>query len=216
MHESDQHDSSDKSDGRRSDLIRATLCLISAHGVPAATARAIAAEAGVTQGLIRHYFNSKDELLAATFEKHMTDLVRQTAEASSDENRSAKERLVRFVTASLSPPIASPESVSLWAGFFQLLLRDRGLRETHVRTYHLLRQHIAELIKLVYAEERRSVSEAEVNRLSIICNGLLDGLWLEQSAVSDSFEEDELLSAGLVGIERILDLDLRTAQGEFS
>ncbi len=50
---------------RRADLIAATQELVAEGGSEAATVRAIAARAGVTPGLIRHYFQTKDELTAA-------------------------------------------------------------------------------------------------------------------------------------------------------
>ena len=50
---------------RKDDLIQATLSLIAEQGVRAATVRAIAKRADVTQGLIRHYFSTKHDLILA-------------------------------------------------------------------------------------------------------------------------------------------------------
>ena len=63
-------------DTRRAELIQATLRVIAQHGVMAASVRSISKEANVTQGLIRYYFDSKDELIAAAYESYMADLVR--------------------------------------------------------------------------------------------------------------------------------------------
>ena len=52
---------------RRKDLIAATLDSISEHGLEGATVRDIAARAGVTGGLIRHYFSGKDEMVQAAY-----------------------------------------------------------------------------------------------------------------------------------------------------
>ncbi|MBN9550954.1 MAG: TetR family transcriptional regulator, partial [Alphaproteobacteria bacterium] len=48
---------------RRQDLIDATLDSVAEHGLQGATLRTIALRAGVTAGLIRHYFPGKEELL---------------------------------------------------------------------------------------------------------------------------------------------------------
>ena len=44
---------------RRTDMIEATLDCIADLGIQATTVRAVAARAGVSNGLIRHHFTSK-------------------------------------------------------------------------------------------------------------------------------------------------------------
>ncbi len=61
---------------RRRDLIEATLDCVAENGIEGATVRAIALRAGVSAGLIRHYFPGKAELLQAAYAavvKRMTD-----------------------------------------------------------------------------------------------------------------------------------------------
>jgi AcrR family transcriptional regulator len=53
---------------RKNDLIAATLRVITVSGMHAATVRSISEEADVTQGLIRHYFKTKKELISAAYE----------------------------------------------------------------------------------------------------------------------------------------------------
>ena len=56
------------SDERRDDIVRATLGLVARKGFAGVTLRAVATEVGVVHGLIRHYFASRDELVAAAFD----------------------------------------------------------------------------------------------------------------------------------------------------
>ncbi|MDO9591054.1 MAG: TetR family transcriptional regulator, partial [Microcella sp.] len=56
------------SDERRDDIIRATLTLVARRGFAGVTLREVATEVGVVHGLIRHYFASRDELVAAAFD----------------------------------------------------------------------------------------------------------------------------------------------------
>ncbi len=56
------------SDERRDDIIRATLGLVARKGFAGVTLREVATEVGVVHGLIRHYFASRDELVAAAFD----------------------------------------------------------------------------------------------------------------------------------------------------
>ncbi|RUW96955.1 TetR family transcriptional regulator, partial [Mesorhizobium sp. M8A.F.Ca.ET.059.01.1.1] len=52
---------------RRQDLIEATLDSVAEYGLQGATLRTIALRAGVTAGLIRHYFPGKEELLQEAY-----------------------------------------------------------------------------------------------------------------------------------------------------
>jgi TetR/AcrR family transcriptional regulator, transcriptional repressor of bet genes len=88
---------------RRADLITATQSLVAEGGPEAATVRAIAARAGVTAGLIRHYFQSKDELTRAAYRDLMDGMTAKGAEALESVGASPEERLAAFVAASLQP-----------------------------------------------------------------------------------------------------------------
>ena len=66
---------------RRADLIAATQELVAEGGPEAATVRAIAARAGVTPGLIRHYFQTKDELTRAAYATLMDGMTAKGADA---------------------------------------------------------------------------------------------------------------------------------------
>jgi AcrR family transcriptional regulator len=54
-------------DQRRRDLVQATLRLIVRQGLDGATMRDIATEAGFANGVVKTYFGSKADLLAATY-----------------------------------------------------------------------------------------------------------------------------------------------------
>jgi AcrR family transcriptional regulator len=60
------------SDERRDDIVRATLRLVATKGFAGVTLRDVATEVGVVHGLIRHYFASRDELVAAAFDFAVT------------------------------------------------------------------------------------------------------------------------------------------------
>jgi AcrR family transcriptional regulator len=66
---------------RRDRLIDAALVLFARNGVDAASIKEIGRVAGVAPGLIYHYFDSKEELLAAAIERHgfLPELLRMLA-----------------------------------------------------------------------------------------------------------------------------------------
>lgn len=52
----------------RSALLRATVVVVAAGGLRALTYRAVATEAGVSHGLVRHHFGTRDQLVAEAME----------------------------------------------------------------------------------------------------------------------------------------------------
>lgn len=194
-------------DTRRANLIAATLRVIARDGVRAATVRAIAKEAEVTQGLIRYYFSTKDDLIAAAYELHMATLV-DAADAASRGKDSARKRLSKFIQVSLQPPVTSHDSIAIWAGFFAVLLHDPAMTASHKRSYDLLRLHLKVLIKAVFEEAGIPATAQRLRRLSIAGNAILDGLWIEGGALPDAFGEDELVQIGLESFGALLNVDL--------
>ena len=67
---------------RREELIAATLDCIAEAGIEGATVRQIAARAGVTPGLIRHYFMTKDQMLQAAYRQLMNGITQTTTAAA--------------------------------------------------------------------------------------------------------------------------------------
>lgn len=197
-----------KSDARRASLIQATLDVIARDGVAAATVRTIAREAKVTQGLIRYYFRSKDDLIAAAYESHMQSLM-QTAEDSLHGAGSAKCRLIRYLDTTLSKGVASPQQVGTWAAFFQILLHDDTLIIHHSQSYTQIRLRTKTLMSDVFVEEGISKSDSELRRLSISGCALLHGLWIEGGAIGDSFHPGELSRAGLESFGALMGVDLK-------
>jgi AcrR family transcriptional regulator len=193
---------------RKAELVDATLRVIAANGVKAATVRSIADEAKVTQGLIRYHFNSKDDLIIAAYEQHMTRLIDVASSASEGDYSCAKTRMAMFVQASVKSPVIDRQVLAIWAGFFQLLFHNESMRESHKKTYHLLREHIQGLITDIFIEENKLATDKEFRQLSIACNAVLDGLWIEGGIIPDDFARDELVETAILAFSKLLDIDL--------
>jgi len=192
---------------RRDDLIAAALDLVADGGLQAATVRAIADRAGVTPGLIRHYFSSKEELTRAAYHKLMDRMTTDSAAVLQDAPTDPLARLARFVVASVSPPVVDPVAVGLWAGFVHNVRRDASMREVHRATYMAFRDKLQSLI----ADLPRPATAQQLRREAIACNGLIDGLWLEGSVLPDSFEDGEIAAIALASVGAILGVNLTQA-----
>lgn len=86
---------------RRTQLIDTALAVFAAKGVDGATVKDLSEAAGVAQGLLYHYFRSKDDLLRAALERHyfLPELQRIT---SHDRDRPAAQVLQEVATGFLA------------------------------------------------------------------------------------------------------------------
>lgn len=189
---------------RRDALIAAAVELVAEGGAQQATVRAIAERAGVTPGLIRHYFNGKDDLTRAAYSMvvgHMTSTALRVASLGPPDPAS---RLSAFVIATLSPPVASEASLRRWSAFLHLILSDPAMRQTHEAGYTAYRDVLHGLISAL----PRDRSDEGLHHDAIACNALLDGLWLEASAIPDHFARGEVVRIGLDSVGALLRFDL--------
>jgi TetR/AcrR family transcriptional repressor of bet genes len=190
-------------DARRAALINAALTLMAEGGPAAATVRAIAQKAGVTPGLIRHYFSSKQDLTRAAYQAMMSEMTEANLAASGQAGR-PEDRLALFIASSLRPPVADARSLGLWAGFLHQVRHDPQMRAVHKATYLQYR----DLLQTLIAALPRQAGAAQLRRDAIACNAVIDGLWLEGSALPEAFEQDELVQIALRSVGAILGLPL--------
>lgn len=196
---------------RREQLITAALDLMAEGGPKAATVRAIADRAGITPGLIRHYFSSKDDLTRAAYRYSMERMTAQGAAAADavagDDPLAALAALVR---SSLRPPVMEGERVRLWAGFLHMVHREPAMREIHEATYLGFRDEVQRRI----ARLPHVTGPDHARRLAIAVNAVIDGLWLEGGTLPGCFAGAEIEEIGLTAVSAILGVALPGSAGE--
>src|SRR6478752_6296581 len=83
---------------RRKQLVEAAIAAIHAHGFANATVARIAAQAGISAGMVHHYFKDKDELLFATM-RHLLAELRSDAVARLSRACTPRERIRAIIDA---------------------------------------------------------------------------------------------------------------------
>ncbi len=197
-------------DERRRALIEATHDCIAEFGLHGATVRQIAIRAGVTGGLIRHYFESKEQMVQAAFRETMTGMTATAVEAVNGAGDDAADRLKAFVLANLSGPVTDSRSLSLWASFISQVRVDPALAAVHREGYLAFRKVIEDLVIALFAKHNRVAGAHETHRLAIAINGLIDGLWLEACLAPDMFADSEIASVALTSVEAMIGLPLNS------
>lgn len=193
---------------RRRDLIAATQACVAEHGLAGATVREIALKAGVTAGLIRHYFPGKNELLYAAYRATMSQMTDVVKEGLAMTDRSPQARLRHFIEASLTSPVLDELHLSQWAAFISLIRVDEEMRAIHWEAYSEFRQVCAELVKALYQQQGRDSDAVSIERAAIALNALVDGLWIEGCLASERFAEGQLVDIGIASAGAVLGVDL--------
>lgn len=195
-------------DERRAALIRATLDCVAEGGLPAATVRAVADRAGVTGGLIRHYFATKDQMVHAAYRETIAGMTEMAKAAVADLGHAPRERLALFVRANLTPPVVDQRTLSLWAAFISRIRTDAEMAAIHREGYLAFRGELEHLVADLFAAEGRPISKDEAVRHAIRINAVIDGLWLEGCMAGEMFAADELAETGIAAVEAILGIEL--------
>ena len=120
----------DVEDSRRRQLIGATIDTIAEVGFSSTTLALIGQRAGVSAGLISHYFEDKDGLLEAT----LRTLASRLAHATTERLRSARtprERVQAVIDATLAPEEFDPRTCGVWLAFWGQVIHSARLN------YHL-------------------------------------------------------------------------------
>src|SRR5687768_9872688 len=114
-------------DERRQALIEATARCLAARGAAGVSVRAICAEAGVSPGLLRHYFAGVSEAIAETYRWTGARVAQAHDDAVAAAGSEPRACLLAYLTASFRPPIADPDLLATWLAFWSLTRSDPAI-----------------------------------------------------------------------------------------
>lgn len=172
-------------DARRLSLVEACARVLARAGVGGASVRVIALEAGVSPGLVGHYFAGVDALVAATY-AHVEEQVSLAIDAAVDQaGANPRARLEAFATASFRAPIADPQLLATWIAFWSLVRAQPDIARQHARQYAAFRARLEALLGECGLPAPRHAAAA------IAVTALIDGLWLELCLSPEAFGAGE-------------------------
>ena len=155
---------------RRKQLINATIQCIYRYGLLGTTVKKVSEEAGVSTGIINHYFGSKDEMLEAT----MREILRRHQQAGIEKLRvcdTPESRIRAIIDLNFSTIQTDPATVCTWLAFWAQAM------------------HIPELSRLQRVNSRRLYTNLLFSLKAMLPDdqavlaaeglaALIDGLWL--------------------------------------
>lgn len=169
---------------RRPQLIQATMEVINQVGLQGATTSLISKAAGVSPGIINHYFGGKDGLLEATMRsilQQLSDGVQQRLSQTHPDD--VVGRLRAIVGGNFDARQLDRKVVTTWLAFWsQAMHKPQLYRLQRVNEQRLLSHLRLELKRVMDADRVRFVAQATA--------ALIDGIWLRGALNPDGINSE--------------------------
>ena len=170
---------------RRQQLIEATLQAVDQVGMADASIALIARLAGVSNGIISHYFRDKNGLIAATMRYLMNvliDNVTERRQALSDD--SPRAHLQVIVEGNFDASQVSGPAMKTWLAFWAASMHQPSLHRLQRINDHRLYSNLC-------CQFRRVLPQAEARSAARGLAALIDGLWLRGALSGDAFDTEQ-------------------------
>jgi betaine-aldehyde dehydrogenase len=176
-------------ESRRSQFIEVTIDSLAEVGYVGTTLARIAGRAGVSPGLVAHYFGDKDGLLDAAF-RSLARRVGDQVRARLRDIATPRARIQAIIDANLAPEEFDRRTGTAWLAFWGQVLQVPSLRRVQsVYQRRTLTNLKSALKKLVPPEEAQS--------LAAMIAAMIDGVWL-RAALSGWREADSASARALL------------------
>ena len=167
---------------RRSQLIAATLEAVDQVGMSDASIAYIARIAGVSNGIISHYFRDKNGLLDATMRHLMqalSDAVRERrASLPPDQPR---EHLRAMIEGNFDDSQVNGPAMKTWLAFWASSMHQPALRRLQRVNDHRLYSNLC-------GQFHRALPQDQARQAARGLASLIDGLWLRGALSGKAFD----------------------------
>ncbi|AMB83821.1 transcriptional repressor BetI [Pseudomonas agarici] len=167
---------------RRQQLIEATLTAIDQVGMADASIALIARLAGVSNGIISHYFQDKNGLLAATMRYLMsalTDNIAARRQALADD--SPRAHLQVIIEGNFDASQVNGPAMKTWLAFWASSMHQPSLHRLQRINDHRLYSNLC-------CQFRRALAPPAARSAARGLAALIDGLWLRGALSGDAFD----------------------------
>ena len=161
---------------RRQELIDATLQCLAEYGHSGTTVRLVCARAGLSPGMVIHYFEGMDDLIAASYAYLGDYVARLFAEAMEEAGDDPLKRLRAVVDANFRLPVLNKDKLAVWLAFWSLVPTNARIRKTHATIYGKYRRRLGVLIERIAASHGLDL---DVRQTVLGFTAMTEGLWMQ-------------------------------------
>jgi AcrR family transcriptional regulator len=193
-------------DDRRRAIIDAALTVARRQGLGATTVRDVAAEMGTSSGLVHHYFESMDDVLAAAFEHAAgRDLERARARIAAEDDPVAQ--LDQFIES--YAPAQSDWTMQLWLDAWAEAARRPALQRVSRRLNREWQALVRSIVERGASSGAFATTDADASAWRLL--SVLDGLALQVVAHAAIIRRHEVVAWSRSAAE--LELGMRSRTG---
>ncbi|WP_156087320.1 transcriptional regulator BetI [Alteromonas macleodii] len=153
---------------RKKQLIEATLEVMAEVGYHGTTISLISKRAGLSSGIISHYFGDKQGLIEATM-RHLLDALKITQRIDDP-----LERIDFIIENNFSQTQGASSATNTWFNFWALSLHNEGLHRLQCINHKRLERNLA-------FSYRKLLKPEQVKNAAASTAALIDGYWLRYS-----------------------------------
>jgi betaine-aldehyde dehydrogenase len=166
---------------RRRQLVEVTIDSLAELGYVGTTLAQIAARAGVSPGLVAHYFGDKDGLLDAAF-RSLARRVGNQVRMRLRQVGTPRGRIQAVIDANLAPEEFEQRTGTAWLAFWGQVLQVKSLKRVQSAYQRRMLTNLRSSLK-------RLVPPDEARSLASMIAAMIDGVWL-RAALSGWREAD--------------------------
>lgn len=166
---------------RRSQLIAATLEAVDQVGMADASIAYIARLAGVSNGIISHYFKDKNGLLEATMRHHAGAARRRGRTPPGTRRRRPRAHLRAMIDGNFDDSQVSGPAMKTWLAFWASSMHHPALRRLQRVNDHRLYSNLC-------GQFHRALPQDQARLAARGLASLIDGLWLRGALSGEAFD----------------------------
>lgn len=169
---------------RRQQLIKATMNAIDEVGLADATVARIAKRAGVSAGIISHYFGGKDGLLESTMRQILNDLGSVVASRRATVAEDTPQAHIRaIIDGNFDRSQVNQSVMKTWLAFWASSMHQHNLQR-------LQRVNDRRLYSNLCSQFRRCLNKQDARRAARGLAAMVDGLWLRGALAPGGLDVD--------------------------
>jgi len=178
---------------KKETFIHAAINCIVDHGYAETTVRKIAKYANVTPGLLVHYFEGKEDLIAQTYLYLSKYLLERFSKQRNIENVDSIEVLKIFFAVRIESETLNPKILRVWLTFWTMTLTRSDMKHIHEEIYENALEEMKGMLTKACESSELYLEPQKIHRAATGINALFDGLWLEWSLNPSTFSAEEAL-----------------------
>jgi TetR/AcrR family transcriptional repressor of bet genes len=155
---------------RRQELAVAAYEILQEEGIAGTTLAKVADRAGMSKGIVLHYFKGKDELLEVVM-RRANSLLRDEVVALMSQATTPRQRVEAIVAGNFSPKFFKPEICNAWLSLCAEVPRNPNFARIQRAIHARMRSNLLSGLKHLLSPKK--AEEAVIG-----ITAMIDGLWL--------------------------------------